>query len=79
MQFDKKLTEFYSSENGSNKRRKLDDEELDSEDDEDRFDHAVGDNGDVGMEERAETVLDVKLGRHAVPRPSDGQVCSLIG
>lgn len=30
------------------------------------------------MEERAETVLDVKLGRHAVPRPSDGEVCNLM-
>ena len=70
-----------SSETGDRKRRKLTDEDLDSGDDQDRYDRVDGDDGDdgdVGMEERAETVLDVKLGRHAVPRPSDGQVSSLM-
>ena len=67
----------HSSQKGSKKRRKLNDEELDSGDDQDRSDRVDGDDGDNGMEERAETVLDVKLGRHAVPHPSDGQVCRL--
>ena len=69
---------FSRSETGNKKRRKLNDEGLDSGDDQDRFDRVDGDDGDVGMEERAETVLDVKLGRHAVPRPSDGQVSMVM-
>lgn len=47
-------------------------------DDHDRSDGVDGDEGEVGMEERAETVLDVKLGRHAVPHPSDSEVRNLV-
>ena len=68
----------FSSETGDQKRRKLDDEDLDSGDDQERLDRVDDEDGDVGMEERAETVLDVKLGRHAVPRPSDGQVSNFM-
>ena len=62
------------SQEGSRKPRKLDNEEQDASDDQDKSDLVEGDDGEDGMEERAETVLDVKLGRHAVPRPSDGEV-----
>ena len=73
-----KTDAYSSSDTGSKKRRKLDGEGPGSEDDQDRFDRVDDDDRDVGMEERAETVLDVRLGRHAVPRPSDGQVRSLM-
>lgn len=51
---------------------------MDGQDRSDGVEEDDGDNGDVDMEERAETVLDVKLGRHAVPRPSDSEVRSLV-
>lgn len=60
--------------------RKLDDEELDSGDDEDRNDRLVDDaDGDIdmGLEGHSANIMDVKLGRHAVPDPSDGEVCRL--
>lgn len=61
----------------STKPRKLDDEELGSEDDEDRA-HLNGDeldgSGDEEIHERAQTILDVNIGRHAIPKPSDGEV-----
>lgn len=58
--------------------RKLDDEELDSGDDEERNDRLMDDaDGDVdmGLEGQSANIMDVKLGRHAVPDPSDGEVC----
>lgn len=58
--------------------RKLDDEELDSGDDEDRNDRIIDDaDGDIdmGTEGHSANIMDVKLGRHAVPDPSDGEVC----
>lgn len=27
------------------------------------------------IQERAQTILDVGIGRHAIPKPSDGEVC----
>lgn len=61
--------------------RKLNDEELDSGDDEDRHDRLMDDadgngNGDVDMELEGQSanIMDIKLGRHAVPDPSDGEV-----
>ncbi len=32
------------------------------------------DDGEVGMEGHSANIMDVKLGRHAVPDPSDGEV-----
>lgn len=58
--------------------RKLDDEELDSGDDEDRNDRIEDDadgDMDMGIEGHSANIMDVKLGRHAVPDPSDGEVC----
>ncbi len=58
--------------------RKLNDEELDSGDDEDRNDRLMDDaDGDVDMELEGQSanIMDIKLGRHAVPDPSDGEVC----
>lgn len=58
--------------------RKLNDEELDSGDDEDR-NVRVADDVDVdvgmGIEGQSANIMDIKLGRHAVPDPSDGEVC----
>lgn len=63
-----------SSPNDKTKPRKLDDKELDSGDDQERLDRLSDDAGDDNKEERAETILDVKIGRHAIPRPSDKEV-----
>ncbi|KAL8730254.1 MAG: hypothetical protein Q9181_004738 [Wetmoreana brouardii] len=63
----------------SPKRRKLDDEELDSGDDEgrrDRLEHddvdGYGDEEDR-VEARSRNVAAIRLARHPVPRPSDGE------
>ena len=58
------------------KRRKLDDEELDSGDDEGRYDRERVFDGD-GQEELHENnanVMDSSIGRHPDPNPSDGEV-----
>ena len=58
--------------------RKLDDEELDSGDDEDRNDRLADEEDgamDMGGEGHSANIMDVKLGRHAVPDPGDGEVC----
>ncbi|KAL8935725.1 MAG: hypothetical protein Q9211_004542 [Gyalolechia sp. 1 TL-2023] len=65
----------------SSKRRKLDDEELDSGDDEDRHDRLEDDGvdghyteeGDQG-EMRSQNVADIRVPRHPIPRPSDGEL-----
>lgn len=69
------------SESGNAKRRKLDDEELDSGDDEGRRDRLEdGDmDGYVNDEEeqgemRSQNVADIRLARHPIPCPSDGEV-----
>lgn len=56
--------------------RKLDDEELDSGDDEDRNDRMEDGDGDEAAAPvpRNVNVLTAGLGRHACPRPSDGEV-----
>lgn len=59
------------------KHRNLDDEELGSQDSEDRHSQEVDDPNDYENEatqERAQTILDVGIGRHAIPKPSDGEV-----
>ena len=62
----------------SNKRRKLDDEELDSGDDEGRRDReeigAVEDNEEGQLQETNKNVLGTNIGRHPDPNPSDGEV-----
>ena len=62
----------------SNKRRKLDDSELDSGDDEGREDRvrdALDEDDDAP--ERTAVITDITIGRHPGPLPSDGEVCSL--
>ena len=60
----------------NSKHRKLNDEELGSEDDEDRAqldnDNLDG-SGNEEIHERSQTILDVNIGRHAIPKPSDGE------
>lgn len=57
--------------------RNLDEEELGPGYDEDRqnqeIDDADGYENEV-IQERAQTILDVGIGRHAIPKPSDGEV-----
>ena len=64
---------------GPSKPRKLDDEELDSGDDENRNDRMEDglegyDDDGYGQEPKTQTVLALKLGRHKIPRGSDGEV-----
>lgn len=62
------------------KQRNLDDEQLGSDDDEEERLHRdddMGHSGDEEAQERAQTILDVSIGRHAMPKPSDGEVCRL--
>lgn len=65
------------------KQRNLDDEQHDeqlgSDDDEDKLhrDDDMGHSGEEEAQERAQTILDVSIGRHAMPKPSDGEVCRL--
>lgn len=59
-------------------RRKLDDSELDSGDDEERDDRLAADgygDEDMEMEAHSANIMDIKLGRHTFPEPSDGEVC----
>lgn len=57
------------------KQRNLD-EQLGSDDDEEKLhrDDDMGNSGDEEAQERAQTILDVSIGRHAMPKPSDGEV-----
>lgn len=61
------------------KQRNLDDEQLGSDDDEEKLhrDDDMGHSGDEEAPERAQTILDVSIGRHAMPKPSDGEVYRL--
>ena len=62
----------------SNKRRKLEDSELDSGDDEGRGDRAKRDSdGEEDIPERTAVITDIAIGHHPGPLPSDGEVCSL--
>ena len=59
------------------KRRKLDDEELDSGDDEDRYDRTrdgVDGNDEGALQDNNANVMVSNIGRHPDPRPSDGEV-----
>ena len=57
-------------------RRELDDEELDSGDDEGRLDRAGHDAAEEEqeMQEQEKIVMDLDLPRQAGPEPSDGEV-----
>lgn len=68
------------NEDASDKPRKLSDAELDSGDDEGRDDRADDHLSETkeATHTREENVLDVSIGRHAIPRPSDGEVFRLI-
>ena len=72
-----KLTDL-STDSVSNKRRKLNDAALDSGDDDGRLDRVKdGINGYRKEEEtydRLANILDISIGRHPVPQPSDGEV-----
>ncbi|KAL8691976.1 MAG: hypothetical protein Q9218_002900 [Villophora microphyllina] len=67
---------------GSPKRRRLDDDELDSGDDEGRRDRIDNDDDDVDgygddrdrLEARTRNVQDIRIARHPIPRPSDGEL-----
>lgn len=68
---------FQRTRDSSSKRRKLDEEDLGSEDDEERpqLDNDDMDgSGNDETHERAQTILDLSIGRHATPKPSDGEV-----
>jgi RNA polymerase-associated protein LEO1 len=54
--------------------RQLDDEELDSGDDEGRQDRATQQDNYAQEEKVDEIVQDIELGRHAIPEPGDGEV-----
>lgn len=57
------------------KPRNLDDEQLGSDDEENLHrDDEMSNLGDEEAQERAQTILDVSIGRHAMPKPSDGEV-----
>ena len=61
-------------------RRELDDEDLDSGDDDGRLDR-VGDNAaeeEPEMQEQEKIVMDLDLPRQAGPEPSDGEVRRLL-
>lgn len=61
------------------KQRSLYHVQLGSDDDEEKLhrDDDMGNSGDEEAQERAQTILDVSIGRHAMPKPSDGEVCRL--
>lgn len=63
-------------EDAGDKSRKLEDEELDSGDDEGRHDRAEDGQSEPRepVHTREENVLDLSIGRHAIPQPSDGEV-----
>ena len=71
-------TDITISAEATTNARNLDDEELDSGDDEDRRDrHEDGVDGDANVEglyERRENILKASIGRNAGPRSSDGEV-----
>ncbi|KAI4174753.1 MAG: hypothetical protein LQ343_002124 [Gyalolechia ehrenbergii] len=77
------LADECQSRRTSPKRRKLDDEELKSDDDEGRHDRLEDDGMDgYGNEEedqreiRSQNVADIRVPRHPLPSPSDGELQS---
>ncbi|KAL8972897.1 MAG: hypothetical protein Q9183_000286 [Haloplaca sp. 2 TL-2023] len=60
------------------KRRELDDEELDSGDDENRRNRLQDDEGygqdEEHMEAHSQNVVDIRVPRHPIPNPSDGEL-----
>lgn len=81
--FQFQLADKLSTSGISPKRRKLDDEDLGSGDDEDRHDHLEDDGADHYDDEeeeqreiRSQNVAGIRIPRHPVPSPSDGEVSS---
>ena len=75
-------TDISISAEAAAKTRDLDDEELDSGDDEERRDRLEDGDRDAngeGLYERRENILKASIGRNAGPRPSDGEVCVTRG
>ena len=72
-------TDITISAEAATNARNLDDEELDSGDDEGRRDRVEDgidrDANGEGLYERRENILNASIGRNAGPRPSDGEVC----
>lgn len=68
-----------SNSNRRTQHRTLDDEDLDSGDDEGRQDRTGYEEGEEGGEymQVEEAILDVDLGRQPLPEPSDGEVRSI--
>lgn len=60
--------------------RKLDDEDLDSGDDEGRTDRAPAhdEEFDAAQNDAAFNFMDAEIARHAIPEPSDGEVCTSL-
>ena len=59
------------------KPRKLEDEELDSGDDEGRYDRAtngVGEDDQEELQDKKANIMITNIGRHPDPNPSDGEV-----
>ena len=62
------------NEGTGDKQRFIDDEELDSGDDEGRNDREELSDPEEAIHTREENVLDIDIGRHAIPHPSDGEL-----
>ncbi|KAF2706877.1 hypothetical protein K504DRAFT_459303 [Pleomassaria siparia CBS 279.74] len=54
--------------------RKLDDEELDSGDDDGRLDRVADTQADEEQEQQTFNFMDADIARHAIPEPSDGEL-----
>lgn len=71
--------DLFGSEEGGEKVRELSDRELDSGDDQDRYDRAPAkpDSEDIEYASNRDTrVLASTLWRHPLPNPADGEVMS---
>ena len=69
------MSHCHRNESGSSKRRRLDDAELDSGDDERRYDRARSNNDEKERTpEQTAVITDIAIGRHPGPLPSDGEV-----
>lgn len=68
-----------SEDEGAGEARKLSDEDLDSGDDQGRNDRVEDHQSETkeATHIREENVIDVSIGRHAIPQPCDGEVSSL--
>ena len=63
--------------NSGHSERQLDDEELDSGDDEGRADRAQQQEETQQYETHEVLSMDLEVARQPVPEPSDGEVCNM--